>query len=97
MPETSYCTWRDYPDSSIQQMNRTPIGVLLTKLSDIPVNSLFLTLSDVEFNSHPPVVCVKTEDDGTGGVLFKFGLNRDHLILISGETLVIPLCGDYNG
>ena len=97
MPDTSYCTWRDYPASSLQQMTRTPVAVPVAQLKHIPVGSLFIEIKDAGLNSHPPVVCIKTEGDGKGFASFKFGLNSDHSIMTSDDTLVIPLCGDYNG
>ena len=97
MPDTSYCTWRDYPDSSRREMYRKPVAVPVTQLKHIPVGSLFIELRDAELNSYPPVVCIKTEGDGKGFASFKFGLNSDHSIMTSDDTLVIPLCGDYNG
>lgn len=97
MSDTSYCTWRDYPDSSLQQMIRTSVDIPVTQLKHIPVGGLFIAAREIELNRYPPVVCIKTDDDGKGFASFKFGLSNDHSILTSDDMLVIPLCGDYNG
>ncbi len=91
-----YCTWRDYPDSSLQNMGRGQITVLAAKLRDIPIGGLFIHVDEASHSSHPPVICIKTDDSASNDLpSFKFGLNSDHSILTSGDTLVIPLCGDY--
>lgn len=97
MPDTSYCTWRDYPDLSRQQMTRTPVAVQATQLKHIPVGSLFIDIKDIDRCSYPPVVCIKTDCNRKGFASFKFGISSNHSILTSDDTLVIPLCGDYSG
>ncbi len=78
-------------------MTRLSIEMCVTELKNIPVGSLFIKINDVQHNI-PPTICTKTGETRDGNsATFTFGISTGFSIHISGDTLVIPFCGDHSG